>query len=53
MKAWLFALGGVGLYLGMAVMAMVTLYNHEVARPIIRGLLWPISIKFWQCLFGG
>ena len=50
-KAWAYALGGAGGYVGMVVVTAIILANHEVARPILRGLIWPISLT--RYLLGG
>ena len=51
MKAWIYSLAGVGAYLGMVVVTTIVLVNHDVARPFLRALLWPISLT--RFLFGG
>jgi hypothetical protein len=37
-------LGGVGAYLTGSVVMFVYLHNHELHRPIIGALLWPLRL---------
>jgi uncharacterized MAPEG superfamily protein len=50
-KAWLWSLGGAGGYVTMTVITAILFISNDVNRPILRSLLWPISLV--RYLLGG
>ena len=50
-KAWTYALCGAGAYVALVVVTAILLNNADVSRPILRALLWPISLT--RYLVGG
>jgi len=51
MKAWIWAGGGVGGYVAMIVVTAIVLHGGNVDHPIMRAVLWPISLT--RYLLGG
>ena len=50
-KAWTWALSAAGGYVAMIVVTALVLSGGDVNRPILRALLWPISLT--RYLLGG
>ena len=50
MKAWLYSLGGVVAYLAMTVVAVIIFVSNDVNRPLLRALLWPVTLIRYLCV---
>jgi len=50
-KAWIYSLSGAGGYVTMTIITVIIFVSNDVNRPILRSLLWPISLT--RYLLGG
>ena len=50
-KVWMWSLIGAGVWVGMTVITAIIFFSNDVNRPILRSLLWPISLT--RYMLGG